>query len=108
MALSVPPRFTLVFIGPVLEKIERWGAWAKAQGIQAEFEKAAGTLTYRLEYEADEWGRRERELLVHPMDVRRGTVLMLDVRYAVHHAGKQVFVTGLEWRADYPGGRPPG
>ncbi len=104
-----PPRFQLIFTGPILERIERWTAWAEENGLGPEFAKALATVRYRLAYEADEWGAPEDDEGTAGPDaeVRNGEVMMLAVRYGIAHAQRAVFVAGLRWRADYPGGGPP-
>ncbi len=104
-----PPRFQLVFTGPVLESIDRWSAWAETNGLGDEFSKARATLRFRLAYEADEWATREnkRDMTGPVTEIRNGIVMMLAVRYGIAPAHGIVFVTGLRWRDDYPGGRPP-
>jgi hypothetical protein len=104
-----PPRFQVVLTGAIEARIERWALWADAQGTRAHFDKALATMNYRLAYEADEWGTREnkKEMDGPVKDIRNGTVLMLNIRYGIAPAHGIVFLTGLEWREDYPARKPP-
>jgi len=90
-------------------KVDRWAAWADARGVREDFDKALNTLLFRLAYEADEWGKRENvsDMAGPVAEIRNGVVMMLAVRYGIARPQGLVFVTGLRWRDDYPGGRPP-
>jgi hypothetical protein len=103
-----PPRFRVVLTGPIRTRLDRWAVWADTQGLRALFDQAVATLEYRLQYEADEWGKEEELELWGPVaSIRNGAELMFNVRYGIAFPQRLVFVTGLEWRDDYPAGSHP-
>lgn len=83
-------------------------AHAAECSVVEEFKKALATLRYRLTYEADEWGAEAEGDFSGPVAmIRIGTVMMLRVRYGIAFPQQLVFVTGLDWRADYHIPGPP-
>ena len=89
-----------------LEKLERWGAWAKQKGVLDEFLAALKTINYRLTREPGDWGEPRYMLRHLGLEIRLGTFSMMNVWYGVNYEKALVFVKVFQFRGDYPPGMP--
>ena len=90
-----------------LDKLRRWGEWAKQAGVLDEYLVALKTVNYRLSFEPMEWGEPRYRLHNLHLTVRFGTFKMINVWYGVQLEKRAVFVKVFQFRGDYPHGQPP-
>jgi hypothetical protein len=67
-----------------LDKLRRWGDWAKEKGVLNDYLVALKTINFRLAFEPAEWGEFRYPLEELKLDIRVGSFKMLDVKYGVH------------------------
>jgi hypothetical protein len=101
------PSFQVVIPQADLQRLRRWGEWAKGAGVLDDYLVALRTINYRLSFEADEWGEPRYTLDHLGLTVRFGTFRMLNVWYGVSAEKGLVFVKVFQFRGDYPRGQPP-
>ena len=107
MSSGNPSRYEVVVPKAELEKLKRWGAWAKQQGVRDQFLAALRTVNYRLTVEPWDWGEPRYTLRHLGLEIRFGTFSMLNVWYGVSYDKALVFVKVFQFRGDYPHGMPP-
>src|SRR5262245_36904796 len=90
-----------------LQKLQRWGEWARQQGALDDYLVALKTINFRLAFEPAEWGEPRYTLRELGLEVRLGTFKMLNVWYGVSEAQRVVFVKVFQFRGDYAHGSPP-
>jgi hypothetical protein len=90
-----------------LDRLKRWGEWAKQAGVLDDYLVALKTINYRLSFEPTEWGEPRYTLRQLRLEVRFGTFKMLNVWYGVNDEQRIVYVKLFQFRGDYPHGHPP-
>jgi hypothetical protein len=107
MAENESPPYKVVVPGAELDKLKRWGDWAKQAGVLDDYLIALKTINFRLAFEPSEWGEPRYALRHLDLEMRFGTFKMLNVWYGVNEARRLVFVKVFQFRGDYPQGQPP-
>ncbi len=107
MSAGESGQFKVSISAKEFQKLKSWGEWAKSNHVLDEYLAALKTIDYRLAFEPAEWGEPKYSLRKLKLDVRFGTVKMLNVWYGVSLARRVVYVKVFQFRADYPPGRPP-
>jgi hypothetical protein len=100
-------QYTISISKGELDKLRRWGDWAREKGALDDYLVALKTIHFRLAFEPLEWGEFRYPLEALKLNVRVGSFKMLDVKYAVHQEQRIVFVKQFQFRSDYPHGQPP-
>lgn len=100
-------KYKVLILPRDLAKLRAWGQWAKEHGLLDEFLTQLKTIQYRLTFEADEWGEPKYSLKKLELDMRLGSVAMMNVMYGIHHEQLLVLVKSFQFRRDYPKGHPP-
>ena len=90
-----------------LEKLARWGEWAKQSGVLDDYLVALKTINSRLSFEPADWGEPRYPLKNLGLEMRLGTFKMLNVWYGVGVTKRIVYVKLFQFRGDYSGGQPP-
>jgi hypothetical protein len=89
-----------------LQKLQRWGEWARRSGVLDDYLVALKTINFRLSFEPAEWGEPRYTLHELELDIRLGTFDMLNVWYGVSEARRIVYVKVFQFRGDYAHGQP--
>jgi hypothetical protein len=100
-------QYTISISQVELDKLRRWGAWAKEAGVLDDYLVALKTINFRLAFEPTDWGEFRYPLDDLKLDIRLGSFKMLDVKYGVHRELRIVFVKEFHFRSDYAHGKPP-
>ncbi len=107
MAAEEPNQYQVIISQDELDKLKRWGEWAKEKGFLDEFLVGLRTINFRLSREPAEWGEPRYHLKNLKLEMRFGTFSMFNVWYGVSSERPVVFVKVFQFRSDYRHGTPP-